>query len=197
MTVAILILAAGASSRMRGADKTLQLIDSKPLLSEVIARAEATSCPVFVALPAPDHPRAACLVHTTAKPIFVPNAALGMGQSIATSVQYLPENIEAVMIVPADMPGLHALDLQTILTAYIANPGQIIRAVDAAETPGHPVVFPRSTFPALKRLSGDDGAKSVLKSAKDQIIFVPLPGQNATQDLDTPEDWAAYYAAQS
>mgnify|MGYP006184317219 CR=1 FL=1 len=47
-------------------------------------------------------------------------------------------------------------------------------------------------------LSGsDEGARSVLVRHRARLRLVPLPGHHATTDLDTPEDWAAWRAAQA
>ncbi|MCI5042370.1 MAG: hypothetical protein MRY81_22190, partial [Donghicola eburneus] len=46
----------------------------------------------------------------------------------------------------------------------------------------------------LSELTGDDGAKSVVKRNLDQLKAVPLAGRRATLDLDTPEAWEAYYS---
>ncbi|HLQ19463.1 MAG TPA: NTP transferase domain-containing protein, partial [Tabrizicola sp.] len=50
-TVHILVLAAGASSRMRGRDKLLQPVKGRPILRYVTETALAAAAPVLVALP--------------------------------------------------------------------------------------------------------------------------------------------------
>jgi len=52
MTMQILILAAGASSRMRGTDKLLEQVGGQPLIAHVAAVALATGCPVSVTMAA-------------------------------------------------------------------------------------------------------------------------------------------------
>ncbi|MEL6586700.1 MAG: NTP transferase domain-containing protein, partial [Pseudomonadota bacterium] len=58
---AILILAAGASSRMRGRDKLLEEIDGTPLILRAVRAACAVSAEVVVALPKGDRTRSAWL----------------------------------------------------------------------------------------------------------------------------------------
>ena len=58
----IIILAAGASSRMRGRDKLLELVEGDPLLRRQAQMVrDVTSGPVIVALPPMPHPRYAVL----------------------------------------------------------------------------------------------------------------------------------------
>ena len=55
---------------------------------------------------------------------------------------------------------------------------------------------PAALFDQLKHLRGDDGGRAVVRAAADRMQLVPLPGQRARRDLDTPEDWAAWRAEQ-
>lgn len=64
----------------------------------------------------------------------------------------------------------------------------------ARGTPGHPVVLPRRLFPSLLELRGDQGARALLAQEEESLRLIPLPGANATTDLDTAEDWAAWRA---
>lgn len=195
MTIAILILAAGSSSRMGpGRDKLLEPVDGIPLLLLVIERAQATGCPVFVCLPALTHPRAA-LIGDRATPVWVPDADDGMGVSIRTGITALPDDVDAAMILPADMPELTAEDLQTVLDQY--QPGAIARGTGAAGKPGHPVIFPRTCFDMLESLEGDQGARGFLAAHPEELQLIALPARHALTDLDTPEAWAAWRAQQS
>lgn len=195
VSVAILILAAGSSTRMGpGRDKLLEPVGGLPLLTLVLERARATGCPVYVCLPSPAHPRAR-LIEDEATPVWVPDADEGMGASIRTGIAALPGTIDAVMILPADMPELTAEDLQTVLKDY--EPGRIARGTSADGKPGHPVIFPRDCFDMLRALGGDQGARGVLAGRADLLQLIALPARHALTDLDTPEAWAAWRADRS
>lgn len=187
----ILILAAGASSRMRGADKLLEQVAGQPLLRHIAGQALATGLPVTVTLP-PDRPaRAAALDGLTVRRITVPDAGLGMAHSLRAGLASLqPQG--AVMVLLADLPEITTDDLTMLAQAHARTPGQILRATDASGQPGHPVIFPGSLRTGLMQLSGDDGARSLLRRHAGDLQLIALPGQNATTDLDTPEDWAAW-----
>lgn len=189
--IAILLLAAGAASRMRGGDKLLEQVGSQPLLRRLVAEALHTGLSTYVTLPAADHPRAR---HTgTAQQIIVPDWQDGMSASIRAGIAALPAETDGAMILPSDMPELESSDLLNLAAAFKGPEGPIFRACDPALRPGHPVLFPRRCFTALKQLSGDQGAKPVLQGA--QVELVPLPDGRALVDLDTPEAWAAWRAA--
>ncbi|KIC11224.1 4-diphosphocytidyl-2C-methyl-D-erythritol synthase [Leisingera sp. ANG-M1] len=186
--IAILLLAAGASSRMQGRDKLLEDLDGQPLLTLICRRAALTGLPVYVTLPGIAHPRA--IATGTAAQVPVPDAKDGMSASIRRGVAALPKEAEAAMILPADMPEIETQDLLHIAAHFGGEDSPVLRATAANGTPGHPVLFPRRCFGALQNLSGDQGARSILKNETVQTI--PLPGRHALTDLDTPEDWAAW-----
>ena len=191
MTLVILIVAAGAASRMRGGDKTLEPIDGQPLIACMAARA-AQIAPTFVAVPSLDHPRARALLDQPVQIIPVPDADQGMSASLRTGIAALPVSSRAAMILPADMPDITAKDLSTMAKVWTEAPDHIHRATAADGTPGHPVIFPARLFPAFQALTGDEGARSILRG--EPLRLTALPDMHATTDLDTPEAWEAWRA---
>ncbi|MFW8592938.1 nucleotidyltransferase family protein [Cribrihabitans neustonicus] len=185
---AILLLAAGASSRMRGADKLMEDVDGQPLITRMCRRAALTGLPVFVTLPGLSHPRAAAIRGAT--PVAVPDAAEGMAASIRRGVTALPGETDAVMILPADMPEITTQDMMQLAARQGGPQSPILRASAQDGTPGHPVLFPRRCFAALQALEGDQGGRSIL--AGEEVLKIPLPGNRALTDLDTPEAWAKW-----
>lgn len=195
-TVHILVLAAGASSRMRGRDKLLQPIRGKPILRVVAERALATGCPVLVTLPEGALKREQALAGCPARLVPVPDAGLGMSRSIVRGLDAIltenPGPEDGVMILPADMPGFSPKVLADLVERFRAEPDLIWRGGSIDGRPGHPAIFPRDLWVSLGKVSGDEGGRSVLQAEKHRVRVVPLPGDMALLDLDTPEDWAAY-----
>ncbi|MGR3615841.1 MAG: nucleotidyltransferase family protein [Paracoccaceae bacterium] len=192
--VAILLLAAGSSSRMRGRDKLLEDVDGQPLLTRMVSRAMETGMPVFVTVPRASHPRANA-AHG-ANVLAVQDAESGMAASIRAGIAKMPPNVQAVMIVPSDMPDLETSDFIILFKAMGGSTG-IIRASDSQGIPGHPVLFPRRYFAELQALTGDNGGREVLRRHADHVITVPLSGTRALTDLDTPEAWEQWRRARS
>jgi CTP:molybdopterin cytidylyltransferase MocA len=191
MTPHILILAAGASSRMRGADKLLEQIDGQPLLHRIAAAAVATGVAVSVALP-PDRPeRNFALTGLPLSQITVPEPATGMATSLKAGLAALPADAPVLLLL-ADLPELDAHDLRLMLREWQATPDLILRGTAMDGTPGHPVCFPAWCRAELAALQGDEGARSILARHRDRLRLIALPGAHATTDLDTPEDWAAW-----
>lgn len=193
--IAILIPAAGASRRMRGTDKLLMEVGGLPLLRRMAQAALAAANHVCVTLPGHDHPRAAAIAGLPVQVVEVPDADLGMSSSFRRGVALMPQGLEAVMVLPADMPDLQTEDLHSVIETYRRSPRPVLVQATAEDgTPGHPVLFPADCFPALVALNGDMGARGVLGANQHRLRQVPLPGRRALVDLDTPEAWAEWEA---
>jgi CTP:molybdopterin cytidylyltransferase MocA len=194
--VHILILAAGASSRMRGRDKLLQPIDGRPILRGVVETALATGAPVTVTLPPAAGARRAIIADLPVTVVDIPDAVEGMSRSLVRGITAImttdPGTQDGVMILPADMPGFTPWALSDLIVRFQAEPGAIFRGGSGDGQPGHPAIFPRDLWSALATVTGDEGGRSVLQLNEDRVKVIPLPGSMAILDLDTPEDWAAY-----
>ncbi len=193
--VLILIPAAGASSRMRGGDKLLEIVEGEPLLRRQVRIALATGCRVAVTLP-PDRPaRAAVLDGLAVERLEVPDAASGMAASLRAGAARAADGPwTGLMILPADMPEMTTDALIAVLSAFAAEPDRIWRGQSAEGRAGHPAVFPRDLWSSLAQLTGDTGGSPVIRANPDRVSAVILPGRMALTDLDTPEEWAAWRA---
>lgn len=185
--IATLLLAAGASSRMGVRDKLMEQIDGQPLLAVMAARALENG-PLYVTLPARDHPRAGTLPQA-AQVVAVTGQ---MSDSIKAGIAALPDDMTGVVILPADMPAIAATDIAAIITCAEASQAPIVRATTDDGKPGHPIYFARSVFDELATITGDRGAHAICVTHKADTEFVPLAGNRARLDLDTPEEWSAY-----
>lgn len=188
------LLAAGASSRMRGTDKLLETVDGMPLLRRQAARLRAaTRGPVIITLPPTPHPRDAALDGLEVEVLRVADSTHGMNASLSTGIKALPPAL-AALVALADMPDLETSDYARILSAVDHSPTRIWRATTKDGKPGHPIAFHHDLWPELAALTGDTGGRRVVAAHTNVTRFIPLPGKRARIDLDTPEDWAAWRA---
>ncbi len=197
--IAAILLAAGSSSRMRGADKLLETVDDAPLLRRSAGTLLSTKADeVIVVLRPDDHHRRAALSGLSVQVIENPMAAEGMGASIRAGVAAIAPDTGAALIALADMPDLAPNDIDMLIAAYDAGEGrEIIRAADPDGAPGNPVLFGRRFFEPLRGLEGDEGARSILAENADSVQLVRLASDASRIDLDTPEAWAEWRVRKS
>ena len=184
-----LILSAGYSTRMRGADKLLEKIDGVSQICR-IAKAAAENGVTYMTLPSADHPRNRAVSAISVQKIFLNNKNTGMGASIAEGIKYIQDNetnVTGIIIIPADMPLIDSKTIKAFFKAHSKFPESIIQAADDNGS-GHPVLFPLNYFNDLMMLKNETGGKKIINTAKNTKVL-KLEGSIATLDLDTPEDW--------
>ena len=83
----------------------------------------------------------------------------------------------------ADQPGVDSDVVAQVVEAHRAG-HPVVRA-RYRDRPGHPVLFDRTTWPALARVTGDHGARELLASLHVHEVPVDTP---CPPDVDRPED---------
>jgi molybdenum cofactor cytidylyltransferase len=191
--IAALVLAAGGSTRM-GAPKQLLRLEDRSFVRRAVEAASAAGCvPVFVVLGAGAERVREELTGLAVR--VVENAAWrdGLGGSIAAGLRALArEDVSACLVLLADQPLVGPCELERLLEAG-AEGNLVASRVDGALGP--PALFPRALFPSLAALSGDAGARSLLRARSAGVVAVDL-GLRAL-DVDTPADYGTLLARTS
>jgi molybdenum cofactor cytidylyltransferase len=195
--VAAVLLAAGASRRMGGRDKLLEVVDGRPQIARAAqALMDSRADQVIVVVGPDDAARRAALAGLDVRVVENPSAAEGMAASIRAGLAALDPGADAALIALADMPEIGPAHVDRLIAAFDPEEGRaIVRAASEDGGPGHPVLFGRRFFETLGRLRGDQGARAVLADHPELVETVRTPGRAAAVDLDTPEAWAAWRAA--
>ena len=192
--VAAVILAAGASRRMGGRDKLLEPVEGEPVLRRVARAAISSRCDEVIAvLPPGSEARLGAVAGLDLRVVAAADWAEGMAASLRAGLAAVSEQADAVVILLADMPEISRAQIDPVIAAFDPGKGrEICRAAGADGTPGHPVLFGRRFFETLAAMTGDRGAREVVREAGEFVVDVPTPGRGAVVDLDTPQDWAAW-----
>ncbi len=190
MSIAIVLLAAGMSSRMGngGFHKLLSEFDGVPLLRRTAAVAVGSKASsVTVVLGHRKDELQTVLSGLTLSTVVNPDYASGMASSLATGFTTTEaRNAEGIMVMLADMPGLTSTHLDQMIDAFAASGATaIVRAVSQGK-PGNPVILPRSLHDAVLRLEGDVGARHLIETSGLPIINTDV-GPAAQTDVDTPD----------
>ncbi len=186
-SVAALLLAAGASSRLGEPKQLLRDADGTLLITRLASNAVAAGLsPVVVVLGAN---AAAVRDSLSALPVqIVENAEWqsGMATSIHAGLQALThEPVQAVLLMACDQPAVTTPHLQALLAHFAGEPKRV--ASSYAGVHGIPAVWPRSDWPAMMQLSGDRGARALLNGGEAAVELA-----HGELDVDTPQDLAAW-----
>ena len=192
MKSAIIILAAGSSSRMGQSKQLLKVGDDTLLMRAVrVARASGNH-PTIVVLGA-EEDRHRKEIETLGVDV-VHNSLwkTGMGSSLKTGLQYVLKkfpNVESVVVMVCDQPLLTADHLKKLISKHETT-GKAIIASQYDGVAGVPALFGKITFQEIKSLPDDQGAKKIIQQHFSEVITVAFP--EGAVDLDTPEDYRGF-----
>jgi molybdenum cofactor cytidylyltransferase len=185
-----LLLAAGQARRF-GTDKRLARLDGVPLLLITARRLQAVLPDTLVVLGEGDDSLAEQLAAAGIASTGCPDAALGMGHSLAHGVRQRPD-ATGWLIALADMPRLAASTLSR-LAEHLQADAIVAPSFDGMR--GHPVGFGQAYYAELIALSGDVGAKPLLQRHADRVRLLPVNDAGVLLDVDTPADLQALIAS--
>jgi molybdenum cofactor cytidylyltransferase len=184
---ALIILAAGASSRL-GEPKQNLLFENQTLLQRAVETGLASACnPIIVVLGA-NVETIESISLVDVKVLYNSEWNEGMASSIRVAVNEIMKNtaLTDIIIMLCDQPFVTAALIDTMLQKQMET-GKSIIACSYNNTIGVPALFNRSLFAELLLLKGHDGAKKILQTHQHDVITVPFePG---SIDIDTKEDY--------
>ncbi|MFZ0448608.1 MAG: nucleotidyltransferase family protein [Desulfatiglandaceae bacterium] len=198
-TTAGLILMAGASSRM-GTPKALLKIGKKTMVEHILDEALKSDLDrVILVVASLDGEMGAILVPYEQNRKFrvVENrrSREGMGSSIIAGLDAVSEECGHIMVILGDMPGVDAHIINHLLDGYLAS-HKNMGAITVGRKRSHPVIFSRDRYGDLRKLRGDRGARGLLDGHEEEVCLVNAPSAYDDRDMDTPEDYRAFWGNQ-
>lgn len=112
-----------------------------------------------------------------------PDYASGMSASLKTGVA-AARSAEAILVCLGDMPFVQPATLDRLAAAY---DGQAAIFPTYQGRRGNPVLLGRSLFPDILKLTGDEGARVLLKSIPDQVAVLAVDDPGILRDIDRPD----------
>ncbi|MFD1326581.1 NTP transferase domain-containing protein [Mycoplana ramosa] len=187
--IVVIVLAAGQARRMGsvGGHKLLAEFDGVPLVRMAASAALAAQPGKVVVVTG--HRADAIEAVLAGLPVEIVRNPLyreGMSTSLNAGLDAAGADCSGVLVHLADMPRVTPGDLRKLMAAFASAGGSaVVRAVSDGKR-GNPVLLPRSTFAAIRRLEGDVGARHIIETSGLDIIDVEI-GAAAHLDVDTPE----------
>ena len=188
------ILAAGDSTRM-GSPKALLLTpQGLPFVVAIADRFVDAGLGQIVVVTGRDHVRIADALTAASlriRPLIVRNPDPSRGQLssllVAMDTVVSPET-EALVVTLVDVPMLSVATIRLVVSEWGRTRAAVVRPA-IGDRHGHPVVFDRRVFDALRSAPLDVGAKAVLRAHATEVLNVPVTDEGCLVDVDTPRDY--------
>ena len=197
-TVLGLVLAGGRGSRFSpdgSRNKLLAQIDGKPVCVNAALALKNAHLRVLAAVPPQKPDLENTLAQAGCDVLVCDRASQGMGATLGQAITQAAATEEAAgneppswCVMPADMPRVSTATVVRLLDVWRKLPTATRRKCVLAPAyqgvRGHPVLFGSDWTPALARLSGDEGARSIIKG---HLTLIEVDDPGCLFDVDTPE----------
>ena len=198
MSSTAIVLAAGGSSRL-GTPKQLVRFDGRTLVARSAESCLDAGCDhVTVVVGCEAEAVAAAVAHLPVNIIRNEAWRSGQASSIHAGIRHLNLGSEA------SLPGQPERLLITLCDQLAVTPGHLhslllrcnnatpIAATSYEDGGGVPACFHSQVFRQLEDISGDQGAKALIRNRRYVVALVGLA--NVEQDIDIPADLAIFHA---
>ena len=185
--VSAVLLAAGEGRRF-GGGKLLAPFEGRPLIEAALSELRRAPVDEIIVVVGREGERLRSISATYgARVVANPNWVQGMSTSVRVGIQSCGPWARAAVVSLADQPLVGAEAVARLVTAF--EEGAEVAVATYGGEPRNPVLFTREVWPLLLReMSGDRGARVMLKRHPQLVTEVPCDDVADPADVDTVED---------
>jgi len=186
-----IILAAGESRRF-GSSKQMEKLNGKPILNWVLEASLNSDLDKTILVLGHDHekilPRLNHLQDNTKLQIEInPAYNEGMSSSLRLGLSKTMEDFPAAMFILGDQPMITVRLINLLLGKFAENEmGICVPSFKGKRK--NPVIMSKKYYKELMDIRGDKGARKIIDSNLQDVLFVEIDDNMAFIDVDTKED---------
>jgi len=193
--IAAVVLAAGQSTRMGAVNKLIAEIGGRPLVRIAAEQALASrASPVIVVTGHQRERVEAALDGLPVRLVHNPDYTDGLGTSLKAGIAAVPAEADGAVVCLGDMPQVDSALIDRLIAAFDPERGALVVVPSINGRRGNPVLWSRRFFPDLMAVQGDIGARHLIGAYAEAVVEVPVAGEAALTDVDTPESFSAVKA---
>jgi molybdenum cofactor cytidylyltransferase len=183
--VSAIVLAAGAGSRF-GGGKLLAKLGGRPLMEAILENLRDAPVDEVIVVVGAERLREICERYDV-RTLENENWERGQSTSVLAGLRGCGEGTRGAVVLLGDQPFVGAGAVERLVAAFAE--GAKIAAATYGGKQRNPVLFAREVWPLLEaELTGDEGARSVLRRHPDLVVEVPCDEVGDPADVDTRED---------
>ena len=197
LRIGAIVLAAGEGARLGGRAKGLIEIDDEPLLLRTLRVLSEVGVDEVVVVTGHYRSELSPLLALARplcdgnqlKEVVQPVRSHSQGDSLRLGVAGLSPELDAIMVLPVDMPALTRRDLIALIGAYKhADAGIEFVGPMVGARPGNPVLFSRHIALQIEQGGGDFGSGAWRHQRPDWLLEWQTDNPHYVTDIDTPEN---------
>ena len=189
--ISAIVLAAGESRRMGAQNKLLLPYENKTVIQHVVGTIlQADVDAVYVVVGHEQDRVRQALDNLKVTFLENPDYVEGMGTSIRTGVERVPEEVAGYMICLSDLPLVTADEYSYLLQGFRNQLQQNPHAISVPRYKGqrgNPVILSSLYRPAMLSHQGVMGCRGIVKQHPEHVTFLEMETDHVLRDIDTPE----------
>ncbi len=190
MTITGVLLAAGASLRMRTGNKLLLKYRNHTVIEEALARLANSNVDDIIIVTGFERARIERAVKNSLSErircIHNRDYRLGRAESIKCAIRHVSGRSDAALFMVADKPTISTSLINRAVERYLSDRPAILY-VEHPGGRGHPIIFSKTIFDELLTLQGDLVGNELVAKYADSIV--KLKDNTAQIDIDNERDY--------
>ena len=192
-SICAIVLAAGESKRMGSDNKLLMKIKNKSLIKIVTESLINSKVEKLIVVTGYQHEKIIeNLSGMDLEFAFNKDYKKGMSSSIKKGLSCLPESCDGVVICLGDMPFITSKHIDDLISPFDPLSNRMIGIPLFCGKRGNPIIWSRKYFKDINNLSGDMGARNLIKINYLDVYEVEFDDDALQVDLDTHKEWQDY-----
>ncbi len=188
MTIAGIILAAGAGQRV-GSPKALLELDGETFFDRMAAAMQDACDPILAVLGHHEEAvRRGVRLAGAVRFVINPHPERGMLSSLQCGLRELPADAAAAIFCPVDYPLVRAATVEALAGAFRAQPETRAVVPTCEGRHGHPVLVSRQVIDELLGLRPTASPREAIRRFRNSTVYVETGDPGVLRDVDTPAD---------
>ncbi len=186
--IAVVILAAGVSSRAKR-NKLLAEVDGEPLFMKAVnAALQSKAGPVYLITGYQHEELEAYVENIDINVIYNPAFRSGVKTSIALGLNLVPGFCQGAVLLPADMPNVTAKHLDKMIDAFQKGKDKQVIMTNFKGIKRNPVLWSRSLFEQADLVPENADVRAVFMEHEDYTVLVNAGREVVVEDVTFPAD---------
>ena len=188
--ITAILLAAGQSKRLFNQNKLIKNYKGKLLINHVVQSIIKSKIEKLIVVLGFEYLKVNKKINKNKKIKFVINRnyTRGISSSIKCGLKKISNKSDGFIIVQADMPKISKNILNKLYKEIKTNKKEIFVPIKNNKI-GNPIGFKLSMINQLKKISGNRGAKFIIKRNKSKIKYIRTKSLGIFKDIDLNKDF--------
>jgi len=189
--ITAILLAAGESKRTPNENKLIKNFKKKPLINYILSALIKSKVKKIIIVLGHEQNKIKKVLLKSKKINFVINKNYkgGISSSIKLGIKKINKKNKGFMVVQSDMPFIKTLHINKIYNSLINN-DNLVHVLKYKNKIGNPIGFKGPVISKFKKISGDVGAKYMVKRLKKNTNFIEVTSSKIFKDFDLKKDFS-------